>query len=144
MQIVLRLRRAPCGSPGATHINILRLVSITVSPEPHPPSSPLVTTMLSFFLPLVFGTCLVSARPSKVDGNVGFFDPTAGGGSWLDNAAPGLGEPLNVSATSSARPGGPCKTHLVARASQVVISGLSSPDVLTDDGVINFARAIGL
>ena len=29
-------------------------------------------------------------------------------------------------------------------ATQVVISGLSSPGVLTDDGIVNFARAIGL
>lgn len=27
---------------------------------------------------------------------------------------------------------------------QVIISGTSSPDVLTDDGIVNFARAIGL
>lgn len=29
-------------------------------------------------------------------------------------------------------------------AVQVIISGLSSPDVLTLDGAINYARAIGL
>ncbi|GLB37227.1 hypothetical protein LshimejAT787_0402780 [Lyophyllum shimeji] len=51
---------------------------------------------------------------------VDFFNPTAGGGSMLDNAGSGGGEPLNV-----------------------IISGLSSPDVLTDDGIVNFARAIG-
>jgi len=49
-----------------------------------------------------------------------FIDPAQGGGSMLDNAAPGLGEPLNV-----------------------IVSGLSSADVLTDSGIINFARAIG-
>ncbi|KAH8093062.1 hypothetical protein BXZ70DRAFT_897777 [Cristinia sonorae] len=49
-----------------------------------------------------------------------FFNPVDGGGSWLNNAGGGGGEPLNV-----------------------VISGLSSPDVLTDDGVLNFARSIG-
>ena len=26
----------------------------------------------------------------------------------------------------------------------VIVSGLSSPDVLTDDGIVNYARAIGL
>ncbi|KAK7682295.1 hypothetical protein QCA50_014498 [Cerrena zonata] len=57
---------------------------------------------------------------AKKAGTVAFFDPVAGGGSWLDNAGSGGGEPLNV-----------------------VISGLSSPDVLTDDGIVNFARAIG-
>jgi hypothetical protein len=38
----------------------------------------------------------------------------------LDNAGNGLGEPLNV-----------------------IISGLSSPAVLTDAGIVNFAKAIG-
>jgi hypothetical protein len=47
---------------------------------------------------ILLGACLVSARPNNVAADVGFFDPTAEGGSWLDDAAPGLGEPLNVSA----------------------------------------------
>ncbi|KAI0268614.1 hypothetical protein BC834DRAFT_1018619 [Gloeopeniophorella convolvens] len=51
---------------------------------------------------------------------VAFVNPTLNGGSLLDNAGSGGGEPLNV-----------------------IISGLSSSDVLTDDGVLNFARAIG-
>jgi len=50
---------------------------------------------------------------------VAFYNPTHGGGSMLDNAVYG-GEPLNV-----------------------IISGLSSPGVLTDHGIINYARAIG-
>ncbi|TFY65741.1 hypothetical protein EVG20_g5358 [Dentipellis fragilis] len=49
-----------------------------------------------------------------------YFNPTANGGSLLNNAGNGLGEPLNV-----------------------IVSGLSSPDVLTDDGILNFARSIG-
>ncbi|TFY59117.1 hypothetical protein EVG20_g7905 [Dentipellis fragilis] len=49
-----------------------------------------------------------------------YYNPTDGGGSLLDNAGNGLGEPLNV-----------------------IVSGLSSSDVLTDDGIVNFARAIG-
>jgi len=52
--------------------------------------------------------------------SVSFFNPVSGGGSWLDNAGTGVGEPMNV-----------------------VISSLSSPAVLTDDGIENFARAIG-
>ncbi|KAJ8518047.1 hypothetical protein ONZ45_g4843 [Pleurotus djamor] len=52
---------------------------------------------------------------------VDFFNPIDGGGSMLDNAGSGGGEPLNV-----------------------IISGLSSPQVLTDAGALNFARAIGL
>ncbi|EIM83848.1 uncharacterized protein STEHIDRAFT_62467 [Stereum hirsutum FP-91666 SS1] len=50
-----------------------------------------------------------------------FVDPTLLGGSLLDDAGGGLGEPLNV-----------------------IISGLSSADVLTDDGFTNFARAAGM
>ncbi|KAF9458448.1 hypothetical protein BDZ94DRAFT_1325510 [Collybia nuda] len=49
-----------------------------------------------------------------------FFNPILGGGSMLDNAGSGGGEPLNI-----------------------VISGLSSPEVLTNDGLLNFAKAIG-
>lgn len=52
---------------------------------------------------------------------VDYYNVTAGGGSMLDNAGSGGGEPLNV-----------------------IVSGLSSPDVLTDDGILNYARAIGL
>jgi len=49
-----------------------------------------------------------------------FVNPNLNGGSMLDNAGNGLGEPLNV-----------------------IVSGLSSPAVLTDSGILNFARAIG-
>ncbi|KAI0283660.1 hypothetical protein BGY98DRAFT_911272 [Russula aff. rugulosa BPL654] len=58
--------------------------------------------------------------PKRVsDGD--FFNVTEGGGSWLDSGnGSGLGEPLNV-----------------------VISGLSSEELLTDDGFLDFAKAIG-
>ncbi|TCD61905.1 hypothetical protein EIP91_007719 [Steccherinum ochraceum] len=61
---------------------------------------------------------VVYARSSKA--TLAFFNPVDGGGSWLDDANDGLGEPLNV-----------------------VISGFSSPAVLTDDGIVNYARAMG-
>jgi len=51
---------------------------------------------------------------------VAFVVPTLGGGDWLDSAAPPLGEPLNV-----------------------IVSGLSSPQVLTDDGFLNWAQSLG-
>ncbi|KAF8577754.1 hypothetical protein K439DRAFT_1655028 [Ramaria rubella] len=51
---------------------------------------------------------------------VAFFVPANGGGSQLDDAGDGFGEPLNV-----------------------IISGLSSPAVLTDDGVVNWAKSVG-
>ncbi|KDR75129.1 hypothetical protein GALMADRAFT_34737, partial [Galerina marginata CBS 339.88] len=52
-------------------------------------------------------------------GAVDFFDPSKGGGSQLNQSGDG-GEPLNV-----------------------IISGKSSPEVLTSDGFLNYARAIG-
>ncbi|KAI0312307.1 hypothetical protein OF83DRAFT_1166014 [Amylostereum chailletii] len=51
---------------------------------------------------------------------VAFYDPAEGGGSILDKASGNLGEPLNV-----------------------IISGLSSPEVLTLEGLTNYGRAIG-
>jgi len=52
---------------------------------------------------------------------VDYYSPLIGGGSMLDDAGVGpVGEPLNV-----------------------IISALSSPQVLTDAGFLNFARAIG-
>jgi len=51
---------------------------------------------------------------------VDFYNPIDGGGSFLDKATNISGEPLNV-----------------------IISGLSTPDVLTRDGLVNYARAIG-
>lgn len=37
------------------------------------------------------------SRSATATAAVDFFNPVAGGGSWLDNAGGGLGEPLNVS-----------------------------------------------
>ncbi|KAH0828916.1 hypothetical protein J3R83DRAFT_2337 [Lanmaoa asiatica] len=53
-------------------------------------------------------------------GSVAYYNPALGGGSMLNNAEDGYGEPLNV-----------------------IISGESSPGVLTEDGIVNYARAIG-
>ncbi|KAG1735088.1 uncharacterized protein EDB91DRAFT_1295793 [Suillus paluster] len=73
--------------------------------------------LLGFVMHLAFN--LVSSTMDK-RGCVDFYDPAAGGGSMLIDAGGGYGEPLNV-----------------------IISGLSSPAVLTYDGAINYARAIG-
>lgn len=51
---------------------------------------------------------------------VAYYNPRDGGGSQLNHSG-GAGEPLNV-----------------------IISGLSSPEVLTQAGFLNYARAIGL
>ncbi len=58
--------------------------------------------MLSLLLAVTtIPLCLAAVL--KGDANVGFFDPTANGGSWLDSAAPPLGEPMNVGAHGPTR-----------------------------------------
>jgi hypothetical protein len=70
---------------------------------------------LSFAVVVLQSLAVVRAQ---VD--VDFFNPILGGGSMLNNVGNGLGEPLNV-----------------------IISAFSSPAVLTNDGILQFARAIG-
>ncbi|KAI0051848.1 hypothetical protein FA95DRAFT_1554092 [Auriscalpium vulgare] len=64
---------------------------------------------------LAFGLVTLQRRAPPA-----FFDPRPNGGSMLDRLVNGFGEPLNV-----------------------IISALSSPSVLTDDGILNYARSIG-
>ncbi|KAF9007966.1 hypothetical protein BDQ17DRAFT_1237522 [Cyathus striatus] len=77
--------------------------------------------MLALLIPLVLASSsrLLQAIPLQSQA-VEFINPTLGGGSMLDNAGSGGGEPLNV-----------------------IISGLSSPEVLTDTGILNYAQVIG-
>ncbi|KAI0299725.1 hypothetical protein B0F90DRAFT_1726818, partial [Multifurca ochricompacta] len=63
---------------------------------------------------------LPKSEPEPASTAISFVNPTPGGGSLLDNTSNGLGEPLNV-----------------------IISGLSSPWVLTDGGFVHFANAVG-
>jgi len=60
----------------------------------------------------------VVLEPASI--NAPFFNPKLGGGSLLNHDSGGKGEPLNV-----------------------IISGLSSPWVLSDGGFLHFANAIG-
>jgi len=62
----------------------------------------------------------IQAISTVLTPRVAFYDPNKQGGSMLDNAGSGGGEPLNV-----------------------IISGLSSPEVLTDEGILHYAQAIG-
>ncbi|KAG2339780.1 hypothetical protein BDR05DRAFT_891211 [Suillus weaverae] len=62
----------------------------------------------------------VSSPTIDKQSGIAYYNPTTKGGSMLMNAGDGYGEPMNV-----------------------IISGLSSPAVLTLHGAINFARAIG-
>ncbi|CAA7259272.1 unnamed protein product [Cyclocybe aegerita] len=81
------------------------------------------TTMLPPVKRSVLGLvayCLLVAADSLQKRAVAFYDPNVGGGSMLNNAGSGGGEPLNV-----------------------IVSGLSSSAVLTDAGILNYARAIG-
>jgi hypothetical protein len=94
--------------------------------------------------------------PAFVDG-VDFADPMRGGGSFLSHDSGGPGEPINVSLLSfllslpsSADPRRhfPCppvtSSRLRINTMQVIISGRSSDWVLTNDGFVHFANAIGL
>ncbi|KAI6033054.1 hypothetical protein F5J12DRAFT_798461 [Pisolithus orientalis] len=77
--------------------------------------------MLSFNSLLSLSTYFLHRLANNVDtSSVPFYNPSLEGGSMLENAGDSLGEPLNV-----------------------IISGLSTPAVLTNDGIINYARAIG-
>lgn len=62
-----------------------------------------------------------SSRLASQESGAAFFSPLDGGGSELDIVSPGLGEPMNV-----------------------IISGLSDPQVLTDDGFLNWARSVDM
>jgi hypothetical protein len=75
--------------------------------------------VLPFFILLAVQVLVAFASP-LAKRNVDYYDPKLGGGSMLDKAGKGGGEPLNV-----------------------IISGKSSPEVLTKDGIVNYARAIG-
>ncbi|KAL0955991.1 hypothetical protein HGRIS_002168 [Hohenbuehelia grisea] len=69
-------------------------------------------------MPVTLIYCLLFAAP-LANPAVDYYDPRVGGGSLLDKSS-GLGEPLNV-----------------------IISGKSSPEVLTQKGFLQFAQAIG-
>lgn len=77
------------------------------------------------------------ACASPLRRSVAYYDPAANNGSMLNNAGDGLGEPLNVG-RQRFRAMPPLLTDR-----QVIVSGLSSADVLTDDGIVKYARAIG-
>ncbi|KAJ7185895.1 hypothetical protein C8R46DRAFT_1208003 [Mycena filopes] len=66
----------------------------------------------------ILSNSVVRALPRA--GQPEFYDPRAAGGAMLDNAGAGGGEPLNV-----------------------IISGHSSPSVLTNSGFLGFAGALG-
>ncbi|KAF5343143.1 hypothetical protein D9758_015208 [Tetrapyrgos nigripes] len=75
---------------------------------------------LSFLASVLIASPLTSLALVIPRQATGFFNPAQGGGSMLTDAGNGLGEPLNV-----------------------IISGLSSPQVLSQSGVTNYAKAIG-
>ncbi|GJE94898.1 hypothetical protein PsYK624_110740 [Phanerochaete sordida] len=71
-------------------------------------------------LPLALLALLSSSPLVSAQGNVSFFDPTSNGGSFLSTVSNNLGEPMNV-----------------------IISGASSPQVLTPTGLLTYIQAIG-
>lgn len=89
-------------------------------------------------LSTLFVVCLALSCACAASINVPFVIPTIGGGSWLDDAGNGFGEPLNVRILNT------CKRIIMLMIEQIVVSALSTPAVLTDTGIVNFARALGL
>lgn len=92
-------------------------------------------------IPAVLAGVIYSRSTKASKATNAFFNPVDGGGSWLDNAGSGGGEPLNVSALFFHPRHLPLCSLLCF---QVIVSGFSTPAVLTDDGLLNYARAIGL
>jgi len=76
--------------------------------------------IVPYALALAVVQSVLAASIPRCIGVVPYYDPVVNGGSMLDDAGGGVGEPLNV-----------------------IISGLSSPSVLTSDGLLNYARSIG-
>jgi len=101
-----------------------------VSLSPNKPLYPVLTflsflalkfsQMLSLFTFTLAALSALSLAATIQKRAVPYYNPSANGGSMLDNAGDGFGEPLNV-----------------------IISGLSSPAVLTYNGFYNYAQAIG-
>ncbi|KAJ7464970.1 hypothetical protein B0H11DRAFT_1870227 [Mycena galericulata] len=77
---------------------------------------PCVSPMHFILAILLLPSSLVFSAPTSPE----YYDPRTEGGSMLDNAGAGVGEPLNV-----------------------IISGHSTPSVLTNSGFLGFAEAIG-
>jgi len=105
---------------GSAFLVSLSVVADTIATMVLPCSS-----LLSFAAAITFGLVgVVGVPPTANSPNprasaVPFFSPLDGGGSELDIVSPGLGEPMNV-----------------------IISGLSDPRVLTDDGFLNWAQSV--
>jgi hypothetical protein len=90
-------------------------------------------------------TSVSQAPLSQPSPQVDYYSPLVGGGSMLDSMLDSAGEYIKKRAFNNAElihedlagPGD------VGEPLNVIISGLSSPEVLTDAGFLNFARAIG-
>jgi hypothetical protein len=87
------------------------------APAPEQPAKALTSALAAASTAL---GSVASQIQNKASG-VPFFSPLDGGGSELDVVSPGLGEPMNV-----------------------IISGLSDPRVLTDDGFLNWAQSVDM
>jgi hypothetical protein len=99
---------------------------------------------------MILSVALVAALAVRVsfgleiplfDRAVAYYNPLTGGGSMLDDAGEYRIAQYHfcLSKLSGMIGSGP-----VGEPLNIIISGLSSPHVLTDDGFLNFARSIGL
>jgi len=96
----------------------LLLISLAVAAFPAPAKSPTAALSEAASALQSLATQLSQLASS---GDVAFVSPLDGGGSMLDIVSPGLGEPMNV-----------------------IVSGLSDPRVLTDDGFLNWAQSLDM
>lgn len=96
----------------------------------------------AFWMLIALAVQVLMAFAAPTASPISFLVPTSNGGSLLDDAGSGVGEPLNVCLLSSRLLS--IDELTVWLGAQVIISGASSPDVLTDDGFTNFARAAGM
>jgi len=76
--------------------------------------------LVNLFLLAILSSVATAISAVQEQSNTAFFNPTQGNGTFLDDAGNTLGEPLNV-----------------------IIAGNSSPEVLTDAGILQFSQAIG-
>ncbi|KAF7315821.1 hypothetical protein MIND_00098200 [Mycena indigotica] len=108
----------PCVSLAGPTTSLLSLLQ-SPSPSDEMLFTLLPVSLLASTLPIWAVATPLDEREPVEKRAVDFNNPTLTGGSWLDASA-GLGEPLNV-----------------------VISAQSSPEVLTTDGFLKYANAIG-
>jgi len=108
------------------HSSIVTLVCLSLSLLPTSlaspaPAKPATAALAAASSVEVSASEIAQVEHQQQSSGAAFFSPLDGGGSELDIVSPGLGEPMNV-----------------------IVSGLSDPRVLTDDGFLNWAQSLDM